>query len=128
MCAMVFLGDGMVDISAEHESLPQDVAERLEQQLVADLERRLPPLQQLVGCPERSAGLLPDVRKRLRREAHDLHGTGKAFGIPEVSTIGQQLQEDAARLDGSEASTRRVLSLIDELYAIALRYRSDRPH
>jgi len=57
----------------------------------------------------------------VRRIGHNLKGSGGAYGLPEVSAIGRELEGAGRGRDDSEAArwTRRLAGLLDQLAAPA---------
>ena len=59
--------------------------------------------------------LLASDLSQLRRVAHDLKGTGTAYGIPEVTRLGKALE--SAGQQGDAAAAAALVDELDELLA-----------
>lgn len=70
-------------------------AEERRRLFLSDLRARLPALRQLVQalCASDPAAA-EGVAEQLRRQAHDIKGTGAAFACPEATDIARQLEAD----------------------------------
>lgn len=101
---------------------------RLVRDALPDIDQRLPRFQVLSGPPEadlqvfffdyltdllprlREAAAAPD-RVAIARHAHALKGTGGSVGFPELSALGERLEEVAkAGLDGDARALIGVLA------------------
>lgn len=97
-----------------------DAAANPLERLTREFTSELPPKVEELAAACRDLGTEPGAAERAQRLAHALAGAGTSFGMPEVTTLGRELDEllrDAVRRGPDRAAALRptIQSLVADL-------------
>lgn len=84
-----------------------------------DLAQRLVTIEDLLLRIASAPATAHDPLERLRRQAHDIKGTGAAFGVPAATEIARELEQHLkASAEAGPADLPRLRGFIDRLRAL----------